>query len=280
MPGWVDLHVHSNYSFLDGASDVDDLADAAVEQGLDTLALTDTNGLYGAVRFANAAKDRGLKALFGAELHLQDAGHLVLIARDRQGWTSLCRIISAAQLAGEKTKPRATFDLVRENAAGLFALTGCAHGAVPRAVRSGDLDAARETLARLASVFGERCYVELSDHLDPDDPAICDTLASLAAGQGLGCVVTNNVHYARPEGRRLHDVLRCIDLGVTLDEAGKALKPNGEYVLKDEVSLRQRLDRFDEAFRNARAIAAPCGDGLLGPGDPEGAQPPSTAATA
>src|SRR5438093_6385692 len=258
MAGWLELHTHSNYSFLDGASEVDDLADAAVEQGMDALALTDTNGLYGAVRFANAAKDRGLRPIFGAELQLLDLGHLVLIARDRQGWTSLCRTISAAQLAGEKTKPKATFALVAENAAGLFVLTGCAYGAVPRAVRAGDLDGARETLARLSSVFGERLYVELSDHLDPDGPALCDTLASLAAEMGLGCVVTNNVHYARPEGRRLHDVLRCIDLGVTLDEAGNRLKPNGEYWLKGEVMLRDRLGRFDEAFRNARAIADAC----------------------
>src|SRR5437879_8199832 len=163
MAGWVELHAHSNYSFLDGASEVDDLADAAVEAGLDTLALTDTNGLYGAVRFANAAKDRCLKALFGAELHLQGAGHLVLIARDRQGWTSLCRTISAAQLAGEKTKPKATFALVAENAAGLYALTGCAHGAVQKAVRAGDLEGAREHLARFQQVFGERVFVELSD---------------------------------------------------------------------------------------------------------------------
>src|SRR5438094_502157 len=258
MAGWVDLHVHSNYSFLDGASHVDDLVDAAVEQGMDALALTDTNGLYGAVRFANAAKERGVRPIFGAELQLLDAGHLVLVARDRQGWTSLTRTISAAQLAGEKTKPKATFSLLAENAAGLYALTGCAHGAVPRAVRAGDLDGARETLARLSSVFGERLYVELSDHLDPDGPALCDTLASLAGEMGLGCVVTNNVHYARPEGRRLHDVLRCIDLGVTLDEAGNKLKPNGEYWLKGEVMLRERLGRFDEAFRNARAIADAC----------------------
>jgi error-prone DNA polymerase len=185
-------------------------------------------------------------------------GHIVLIARDRQGWTSLCRTISAAQLAGEKTKPKATFDLLAENAAGLFALTGCAHGAVPRAVRAGDLDGAREALSRIAAVFGERLYVELSDHLDPDGPAFCDTLAQVASELGLGCVVTNNVHYARPDGRRLHDVLRCIDLGVTLDEAGNRLKPNGEYWLKGEAMLRERLGRFDEAFRNARAIADAC----------------------
>src|SRR5881398_3996363 len=258
MAGWVELHVHSNYSFLDGASDVLDLADAAAEQGMDALALTDTNGLYGAVRFANAAKERGLRPIFGAELQLQDMGHIVLIARDRQGWTSLCRTISAAQLAGEKTKPKATFDLLAENAAGLFALTGCAHGAVPRAVRAGDFDTAREALARLGAVFSERLYVELSNHLDPDDPAFCDTLAQLASEMGLGCVVTNNVHYARPDGRRLHDVLRCIDLGTTLDEAGNRLKPNGEYWLKGEALLRQRLGRFDEAFRNARESADAC----------------------
>src|SRR5256712_4686322 len=263
MPGWVDLHVHSNYSFLDGASDVDDLADAAVEQGLDALALTDTIGLYGAVRLAGAAKEGGLRPIFGAELQLQEMGHVVLIARDRLGWTSLCRTISAAQLAGEKTKPRATFALLSENAAGLFALTACKCGAVPRAVRAGDIDGARETLARFAAVFGERLYVELSDHLDPEDAPLCDPLASLAAEVGLGCVVTNNVHYARPEGRRLHDVLRCIDLGVTLDEAGNRLKPNGEYWLKGEVMLRERLGRFDEAFRNARAIADACVFDLL-----------------
>ena len=258
MAGWVDLHVHSNYSFLDGASHVDDLVDAAVEQGMDALALTDTNGLYGAVRFANAAKERGIRPIFGTELQLLDAGHLVLIARDRQGWTSLTRTISAAQLAGEKTKPKGTFSLLAENAAGLYALTGCAHGAVPKAARAGDLAGARELLARLASVFGDRLFVELSDHLDPDDPALCDELAALAGEMGLGCIVTNNVHYARPEGRRLHDVLRCIDLGVTLDEAGNRLKPNGEYWLKGEPLLRQRLARFDEAFRNARAIADSC----------------------
>src|SRR5256714_2892496 len=259
MAGWVELHLHSNYSFLDGASNVDDLVDAAAEQGMDALALTDTNGLYGAVRFANAAKERGIRPIFGTELQLLDGGHLVLIARDRQGWTSLCRTISAAQLAGEKTKPKATFDLVAENAGGLFALTGCAHGAVPRAVRAGDLDTAREALARLGSVFGERLYVELSDHLDPDRPAFCDTLAALAGEMGLGCVVTDNVHYARPGGRRLHHVRRCIDLGTTLDEAGNRLKPNGEYWLKGEALLRQRLGRFEAAVPNRPGIATPRG---------------------
>src|SRR5512132_1051929 len=138
VPGYVELHCHSSYSFLDGASDVEELVTAAAERGMDALALTDTNGLYGAVRFWNAAKDAGIRPIYGAEIQTIDFAHLVLIARDRSGWRSLCRTISAAQLAGEKTKPRATLALVRENAAGLFALTGCAHGMVPRAVRAGD----------------------------------------------------------------------------------------------------------------------------------------------
>src|SRR5207237_9763056 len=160
---------------------------------LEALALPDTTGRYGAVRLTVAAKARGVRPIFGAALPLQEMGPVVLSARDRLGWTSLCRTISAAQLAGEKTKPQATFELLAENAAGLFALTGCAHGAVPRAVRAGDLDAAREALARFAVVFGERLYVELSDHLDHDAPALCDTLASLAGEMGLGCVGTTNV---------------------------------------------------------------------------------------
>src|SRR6266850_1677632 len=231
MAGYVELHAHGNHSFLDGASSVDDLVAAAKERGMDALALTDTNGLYGAVRFWNAATEAGIKPIWGVELQTLDFGHLVLIARDEIGWRSLCRTVSAAQLAGE-------------------------------------VDAARESLATLASIFGERCFVEISDHLDPDDPALCDALVELANEQGLGAVVTNNVHYAWQEGRRLHDVLRCIDGGFTLDDAGDRLKPNGEYWLKDEVVLRERLGRHDEAFRNARLIADACTLDLasIGPG--------------
>jgi len=255
---YIELHTHSNYSFLDGASSVEDLVVAAKERGMDALALTDTNGLYGAVRFWNAANEAGIKPIHGVELQTLDFGHLVLIAKDEIGWRSLCRLVSKAQLAGEKTKPQATLALVREDPDGLFALTGCAHGRVPSLMRAGDVDAAREALATLAQIFGERCFVEISDHLDPNDPALCDALVELANEQGLGAVVTNNVHYAWPTGRRLHDVLRCIDIGTTLDEAGDRLKPNGEYWLKDEVVLRERLARHDEAFRNARRIADAC----------------------
>src|SRR5438132_13017447 len=159
--GYVELHAHSSYSFRDGASSVDDLVVAAKERGMDALALTDTNGLYGAVRFWNAANEAGIKPIFGVELQTLDFGHLVLIAKDETGWRSLCRIVSKAQLAGEKTKPRATLALMREDPDGLVALTGCAKGLVPRSVRAGDIEAARVSLATLAQIFGERCFVEI-----------------------------------------------------------------------------------------------------------------------
>src|SRR5256885_15267293 len=171
MARWVELHCHSNSSFLDGASSVDDLVAAAKERGMDALALTDTNGLYGAVRFWNAANEAGIKAIHGVELQTLDFGHVVLIAKDDIGWRSLCRIVSKAQLAGEKTKPQATLALIREEPGGLFALTGCAHGQGSRLVRAGDIDAARESLATLAAIFGERCFVEIGDNLEPSDTA-------------------------------------------------------------------------------------------------------------
>ncbi|HEV2011696.1 MAG TPA: error-prone DNA polymerase [Candidatus Limnocylindria bacterium] len=243
MPGFAHLRVHSHYSFLDGASSVDDLVDAAAEHGQDALALTDTNGLYGAVRFWNAARERGIKPIFGAELRLIDSDPVTLLAIDRNGWTSLCRIVSAAQLAGEKTKPRATFALVADQPAGLIALS-----------ESDDA----ETLARLREVFGDRLYAELVDRWGPADIDRCDIRAELAAELGLATVVTNDVRYARPEARQLHDVLRCIDLGCTVDEAGKQLAANGERWLKSEAALRERLGHHPAAFANARAIADRC----------------------
>jgi len=242
---FVHLRSHSAYSFLDGASTPEELIEAAAEHGLDALALTDTNGLYGAVRFWGAAKERGIKPIFGCELTLGDLGgqRLVLLAKDRQGWTGLCRIVSAAQLAGEKAKPRATLALVERDAAGLFALAETEDPV---------------TAAQLQGVFGDSLYLELVDRWGPDDEARCDRLAALAAERRIGTVVTNDVRYARPEGRRLHDVMRCIALGTTLDGAGELLSRNGERWLKSEVELRERLGRFPEAFANARRIADAC----------------------
>jgi error-prone DNA polymerase len=249
MPGLVHLHVHSCFSFLNGTSTPEELVDAAIEQGMDALAITDTNGLYGAVRLWNAAKERGIKPIYGTELAFPELGPVVLLARDRTGWTSLCRIVSAAQLAGKKEQPRPTVAMLEADSAGLFALSASED---PLA------------LAALRRIFGDALYVELTDALERDDQERCDRLAALAAELGLGVVITNDVRYARPEGRRLHDVMRCIDLGLTIDEAGDRLAANGERWLKGEDALRDRFRAgghrpwVDEALANARALADRC----------------------
>jgi len=245
---FVHLRCHSSYSFLDGASSVDALAAAAVAQGQDALALTDTGGLYGAVRFWNAARERGIRAIFGCELWLGDlpdgrSTPIVLLAEDRTGWTSLCRIVSAAQLAGRKGEPQATLALIAGERAGLVALT-----------ESDDA----QTLGRLHAVFGDRLYAELVDRWGPDDIARADARAERAAAGGIATVITNDVRYARPDDRRLHDVLRCIALGTTVDAAGRRLAANGERWLKSEAELRARLGHHPDAFANTRRIADRC----------------------
>ncbi|MBM4433978.1 MAG: DNA polymerase III subunit alpha [Chloroflexi bacterium] len=244
------LHVHSCFSFLNGTSTPEGIVDAAIEQGMDAVAITDTNGLYGAVRLWNAAKERvppggskAFKPIFGMEMTFPEVGSVVLLARDRTGWTSLCRIASAAQLAGKKEQPKPRLAMLEADGAGLFALSA-----------SEDPVA----LADLERIFGDALYVELVDGLGREDQARCDRLAALAEELGLRTVVTNDVRYARPAGRRLHDLMRCIDLGLTIDEAAERLAANGERWLKGEAALRDRLGRFEDAFANARASADAC----------------------
>jgi error-prone DNA polymerase len=210
------------------------------------------------VRFWQYAEERGLHAVLGTELKLVDGDHLVLLAKDNAGWTSLCRLISRGQLAGEKEEPRFTLDLVRQHADGVVCLTGCARGIVSKTVRAGEHRAAQRHLERLREIFAERLYVELEHHLDADDDLLIDGLAALADEMGLPIVATNNVHYARADGRELHDVLRCIDAGTTLADAGHLLKPNGEYYLKGAGELAPLFARRPDAMANAVALASAC----------------------
>ncbi len=303
--GFAELHCHSNFSFLDGASPVDELAERAAEQGLSALALTDHQGLYGAVRFTNAAHEAGVRPIIGLEIELLDAivpdqgglvvprrrrkrpvrppgdqsvlpaippangrvvrppvdrllppgqreprredlrgvrprelgPHLVLLARDMTGYRSLCRLVSAAHLAGTKGAPRFTHELVRRNTEGLAALSGCRHGEIARRLLAGDREGALAAARAWAAVFGAEFYLELQHHLLPDDDWLVAETVALAGQAGLPLVVTNDAHYARPEDRELQDVLVCIRHGKTIDESAHLRRPNGEYYLKSAADM-------------------------------------------
>ncbi|HET7488558.1 MAG TPA: PHP domain-containing protein, partial [Acidimicrobiales bacterium] len=209
---YAELHCHSNFSFLDGASHPEELAEEAARLGLEALALTDHDGMYGVVRFAEAAGAVGLPTVFGAEVSLgltkpqngipdPEGDHLVILARDAEGYARLSRVIGEAQLAGkEKGRPQFSMSALCQAAGNRWlVLTGCRKGAVPRALVDRGPAAAARTLADLVTCFGrDNVAVELWDHGDPLDSARNDALAELALRAGVELVATNNVHYATP----------------------------------------------------------------------------------
>jgi len=264
---YAELHCQSNFSFLSGASHPEQLAEEAARLGLEALALTDQNGLYGVVRFAEAARAVGLPTLFGAELTLgmtrfepglpdPPGEHVVLLADGPAGYARLARAVSLGQLAGEKGAPQ--FELAQLAEVGRdhwWVLTGCRHGVVPAAlVREGPAAAARE-LQQLIALFGrERVVVELWDHGDPLDSARNDALAELAARHDLACIATNDVHYATPQHRRLATALWAVRARRSLEEMNPWLPAGATAHVRSGAEQARRFARYPGVVETAAAI--------------------------
>ncbi|HEV3311513.1 MAG TPA: DNA polymerase III subunit alpha [Chloroflexota bacterium] len=259
-PPFTHLHVHSNFSFLDGATPPERLLERAAELSMPTLALTDHHGLYGAVRFMQAAAAYGVKPIIGVEVEVQDSArsHLTLLAKNRAGYAALCRIVTRAQL-DHQDDPHIALDDIAPLAREIVALSGCPRGQVPAALpRSGsNLDAAVATAGRYAEIFGrENFWIELEHHLLPGDNTRNQQLVEVARQAGLGHVITNNVHYARPEEYRLRDVMACIQTNTTLDGWTDIRHRNGEYYLKTAGQLRQAFRSLPKAAVDAGLAAS------------------------
>ncbi|MFN8515179.1 MAG: PHP domain-containing protein [Chloroflexia bacterium] len=246
---FVHLHVHSYYSFLDGASSPDALARRAADLGQPALALTDWHGLYGAIEHRDACARVGVRPIFGAEIalhpHVDDdgpPGHLTLLARDADGWRSLCRLLTAAQLAGSKGQAWATPALLVANTAGLTCLTGCRRRRRRRPLLTGDEDGALKAARWLLECFGDSLWIELPLNEREDDLVLARRLACIAARICRGTVATANVHYADPIDP-LADTLACIRAGTTLDSA-RHLRPNDRYHLAGAAEMRDRCPDF------------------------------------
>src|SRR4051794_36703108 len=242
--GYAELHCHTNFSFLDGASHPEELAEEAARLGLAGLAVTDHDGLYGAVRFALAAREHDLPTVFGAELTLgitkpangepdPEGEHLLVLAEGPVGYARLASAISEAQMAGEKGAPRITVDALARAARApvhlhpqpsvhndsWYVLTGCRKGTVPAALVRDGPSAARFALDRLIAAFGrDRVLVELWDHGDPLDRHRNDALAQVALAADVDVVATNNVHYATQAHRPLATALAAVRARRPLDE--------------------------------------------------------------
>ncbi|MGI8496511.1 MAG: DNA polymerase III subunit alpha [Gemmatimonadaceae bacterium] len=267
LPSYIELHLHSAFSLLDGASHPEALVERALSLGYEALALTDHDELGGIVSFAQAAHNNGLEAIVGSEITvgIPEPGrmrplrtHLVLLAETREGYGNLSTLITRARMDHPRGSPFVTLDLLAQHARGLFVLTGCPRGWVPRLVSRGAPDRACEAAATLMDIFERRIAIECWDHHLPEEREIVEPLIRIAASLGIPWVVTNDVHYASADGRIVHDVLCGLRHQRSLDAMGTRLRPNGEWYLKSPDQMRRRWQSRPEGIRATLSIAERC----------------------
>jgi error-prone DNA polymerase len=244
--GYAELHAHSNFTFLEGSSHPEELVEAAAALGFTALALTDRDGLYGAVRFARAAAERKLPGIIGSELTFGDGDRVTALVENGLGYANLCELISLGQLRGSKGEPRLQLEDFDNRTGGLVVLAGGA--------------AASHKAHALRERFGESLYVELEHHLHAADARRCREALELARVLHIPCVATNGVFYAAKGDARLADVLFCVKEKTTLAQAREdaRLRPNAEYHLKSPRMMAQIFEGYPEAIANTLVIAERC----------------------
>ena len=269
---FVHLHVHTEYSLLDGACRIGGMMDRVKELGQSAIAITDHGVMYGCIDFYKAAKEAGIKPIIGCEVYVarrkmsdrvhgidNDPYHLVLLCENRTGYENLCYIVSQAFTEGFYGKPRVDIDLLRERHEGLIALSACLAGAIPQYLLEDDYASAKEYALTMADIFGEdRFYLELQDHGIDEQRPVNQGVMRLSRETGLPLVVTNDAHYLRKEDATMQDVLLCIQTGKTVDDTNRMKFQTEEFYLKSEEELRQLFPNCDEAFDNTVKIADMC----------------------
>ena len=242
---YAELHCHSNFTFLEGGTHPEELVEAAVELGLQALAITDRDGLYGAVRFARAAADAKLPGITGSQLSFADGSDLIALVENERGYANLCELISTGQLRGSKSKPELHYDDLEGRTEGLIALCHLTDNTRIRFLRER---------------FEQRLYLELQQHLHAQDARACRQLLELSRELDVPYVATNGVMYGRKEHARLADVLFCVKNKTTLAQAREdaLLRPNAEYHLKTPRMMAQIFSGYPEAIRNTLVIAERC----------------------
>ncbi len=271
MSEFTHLHVHSEYSLLDGLARVDPLVRAAGKEGMNALALTDHGVMFGAMEFYKTAHDHGVKPIIGIEtyvapraMHLregkQDAGgyHLVLLAENETGYRNLLKLASEAQLHGFYYKPRIDRDLLAQHADGLVCLSACLSSEMGRALTRRDIEEAERVARWHAELFPGRYYLEIQDHGLDDQKLMTQGIVEISRKLGLPLVATNDVHYIARENSYAHEVLLCVQTGVTMDDPKRMRMDSPEFYLKSPAEMAQRFAEFPEAIRNTMAIAERC----------------------
>ncbi|HZC32329.1 MAG TPA: DNA polymerase III subunit alpha, partial [Candidatus Bathyarchaeia archaeon] len=263
------LHVHSEFSLLDGLGRITDLVDSAAAQGFDSLALTDHGALYGAVAFHQAAKARGIKPIIGVETYVArrsmtekegkaDAQpfHLILLAKDLVGYRNLCRLVTDAHVDGYYYKPRIDREHLARHSEGLVGLSACLSGEVPRALEIEDWDSARKLSSEYQDILGKgNFFLELQDHGLPEQRTLNEKLLRLGPEVGVPLVVTNDLHYVHEPQADAHDVLLCVGTGNNLDTPNRMRFDTRDFWLKSAAQMDVLFPDQREAILNSRRIA-------------------------
>jgi len=271
---FIHLHVHTEYSILDGCLRISDLVETACQFNMPAVALTDHGNLFGAVEFFKAAKGQGLKPILGCEVYLSPKSrfekkpgngeetnnfHLILLVKDEKGYRNLCQLITSSYLEGFYYRPRIDKEILRKYASGLIALSSCLKGEVNDYLVKDMDDRAEEAAREYLEIFGsENFYLEIQDHGLPEQKKILPKIADLAKRLGIPLVATNDVHFLRQEDAQIQDVLLCIQTNKKLSDPDRIRFSSDQFYLKSSAEMRELFKDYPEALENTRHIAARC----------------------
>ena len=271
---FVHLHLHTEFSLLDGACRIKQLAKRVKELGQSAVAITDHGVMYGAVDFYRACQAEGIKPIIGCEVYVAPRGrtrfqkvhefdaesrHLVLLCRNQEGYRNLSYMVSQAFLEGFYIKPRIDMDLLREHCGGLIAMSACLAGEIPRLLMADEYEKAKEAALEMRELFGEDgYYLEMQDHGIPVQKKVNAGILRLHEETGIPLVATNDAHYIRKEDWETQDVLLCIQTGKTLDDPGRMKFQTQEFYVKSEEEMASLFPQHPEAIENTAKIAELC----------------------
>jgi len=266
---FVPLHLHTEYSLLDGAIRVKELMEAAAEFRMPAVAMTDHGTMFGAVDFYFSAVKAGIKPIIGCEVYVapedhkkksdQKPYHLILLARDNDGYRNLIRLVSISYLEGFYKRPRIDKALLEQYSGGLIGLSACLQGEVPRRILDGNLDAAREAALEYRRILGaENFYLEVQDNGIEDQATVNEGLVQLASELHMGLVATNDCHYLKESDYKAHEVLLCIQTGKTMSDPKRFRFRGSGYFFRSPEEMKQSFAHIPEAVSNTVIIAERC----------------------
>ena len=269
---FVHLHVHTEYSLLDGFTIIDKMMDKVKELGMDAVAITDHGTMFGVVDFYKAAKKKGIKPIIGCEVYTaartmedkdpqkdKNQGHLVLLAKNQEGYQNLIELVSNGFLKGFYYKPRIDYDELSKHSKGLIGLSGCLAGDIHRLLLQDQYEMAKELALKLKNIFEEGSfYFELQDHNMEEQKKVNLQLVRLSKELKISLVATNDVHYINKEDAEVHDILLCIQTGKTKDDVDRMKFPNDEFYLKSPEEMKEIFAFAPEAISNTAKIAEQC----------------------